>query len=432
MKMTLLKPTVLAASVLFALNMVACSEIKQSSMNKSFDLAGIQAGTSDGAESPKEEAEELALAAEQLAQSANFSYSLRLAKAALAVDPTNVRAKFWKATAGPIMQLKGLATRIEPLARKNNKNYRAYVQAKAELKAATPIKALNDFMFKGPKDIASEADIQETISRVTLKLDDLRKTLKEIRNEELTIYRTPESVKSSDMEQAAQATCSAKETTPNVITLENCDISKAYEVKLNSADFEAMQQAVAGMQIYVGVMNSYSLNGVIAASETAEQNGGDVFAKLVANPEFGKLRDGRTIAVLPEIASDAVLAIRSGLALQAELCGSKSEGSFTREGHLFSSGGCSMPENSIEGTLKVVDILTRGAVSIGFESNGKSESVAVDLVRFSKAPISDLRSVMPKTPVKCGEAPVLQDPTFGGLFPNGDISTILPTDSDCQ
>lgn len=422
-----MKTTLLATAVLATLTLTACGANKPTSFNSSVDLASIRAGVENGSETPQEAAEEIALAAEQLAQSANFPYVANVANEALALDPNNSRAKFWKAVSGPIMQMKGLATRVEPLAKKNTARYRAYVSARDELKSSLPMKGLRDFAFKGKKDIESEVQIQETISRVTLKLDELRKTLKELRGQELTINMTPEMLEGDLSLEDAQKLCEVAHPSQDVYDFKNCDFSRKLEVKLNDADLEMIQQAVAGVQVYVGIMNSYSLEGVIAESE--KDSSEDPFARLVKNPKFGTLRDGRTLAVLPEIAADASLAIRSALALQAELCGNDTEGNWKREGYALSSGSCAMPESGVEVAMQTLELLSKQATPVAFMVNGVSKTATVDMVSFSKKPVQDLRTLIPTAVDACGNTTNIGDKTVAGLFPNGDVLEVFASES---
>lgn len=428
-----MKPALFLTAALSTLMLTACGQSK--SEPQSFNLGSIESGLTTGSftnsagqpTTREQSAEELALAAEQLAQSANFAYAARLADEALRVDSKNVRARFWKAVAGPMMELKGFATRLEPIAMKTPERAQIYKAAIVDLKAATTVKSVSDFIFQGPKDIQSEDEIQDTLSRVTLKMDELRKTVKSMKREELVIYRSPDSANDQDFAGDIRG-CTAHESASNVVTLENCDLSGTRQVRLNAADFEVIQQGVAAFQVYIGLINSYSLHGALDTFEKTKDQKIDMGIELLKDARFGTLRDSRTFAVLPELASDAVLAARAALKLQKQACASKA-GNWSRRGHLISEIGCEQPDDSVEAALQVLSMMKNGPVQLHVDNGAQTKTVSVDVVGFSKAPLKDLRSLRPTQFDSCGNVTQITDPTVGGLFPNADFTTILPVES---
>jgi hypothetical protein len=413
----------LVLSALVALALSGCANGGNPQTGKSFNIASIKAGIAAGTTTPQESAEEMALAAEQLAQSTNAVYALRLAKASLELDPSNVRAKFWSAALAPAMELKGFVTRLEPIAKATPRRYRGYLKFKNDIEQGTPVKAVRDFFLKGPKDIRSEDEIQDTISAVTLRMEELRQTLKSLKGEELTVYRNPETITDMEKWESAQRSCSASSEN-GTITLHGCDISAAYQVKLNGADFEVMQQAIAGYQVYIGAMNSYSFHGAINAAEMGKMNPANTLEVLLADPKFGTLRDGRNLAVIPEIAVDAALGARSAIQLQQELCAKQGGQTWTRPGYAFGSGSCELPDDGFEAALKTIEALAQGPANVVFHVDGQNKNVKMDIPAFTKAPPADVRTLRLSSNGHCTS---IGDKTLGGLFPNGDFDQL----ADC-
>ncbi len=427
MKSELFQKIAVAALAVFALN--ACSKNDATPQQKAFSKGSIEDAIASGQTTPKEASEEMALAAEQLAQSANFSYAQRLAKLSLAVDPTNVRARLWNAILAPTMELKGIVTRLEPLAQKNPARYRQYLEEKAKIEKDVPVKSVRDFMLKGPKDVQSEEEIQATLSAITMRMDELRLTLKDLKNEELTIYRNPETVTDEDRWNESMKSCTASSEN-GTITVHGCDLTRAYQVKLNGADFMVMQQAVAGYQLYIGLLNTYSVHGAIEAADKS-RNSTEIMTRLYNDPKFGKIRDGRNLAVIPDVALDAVLAARSAVQLQRDLCAQQGQSTWSREGYLIGEGSCELPDNRFEAALQTIEMLAKGPADLFVNNKGRSTAVKVDLVGFTRRPLIDVRSLQP-TPVRtpCGTRLEIGDKTLGGLFPQGD-SGLLDA-NDCQ
>lgn len=349
------------------------------------------------------DAEQMALAAEQLAQSSNFIYAEKLADQALKLEPTNIRAKFWKAAVAPAMELKGFMTRIEPLAHKSARNEREYDRALAQINAFAITKATHDFFFEGAKDITSEDEAQETISRAVLKLDELRKTMKELRGSNLVIYRNIESLSSNEL-LANQVACTAQEE-QGEIKVQGCDPTRAQRVELNDADFQVLQQYVAGYEVLIGLTNSYDYNGLLSVPDGATWQ--QTVKQLWNDSKFGKLRDSRTLVLLPELAVDAYQAAKEGAALQKEIC---------KHG-----GDCVAPQFGLASTLRSFATIVHGPTPLTITDGAKP--VMVNVRALVEHPTTDARTFAPTKYDSKGHVTELKDNTVGGLFPNGDEFT---------
>src|SRR5687768_13915751 len=97
----------------------ACSSEKENSRNSgTIDTSKI---LQNRALTAQEKGTELARAAEQLVQTSSFSLAESVLDTALAVDPDNKLAQFYKAFLADKLALRGIAVRIKPLVAKNEK-----------------------------------------------------------------------------------------------------------------------------------------------------------------------------------------------------------------------------------------------------------------------------------------------------------------------
>lgn len=423
--------TLASAAVLSGL--AACSSPDQSIGNNMIDVGSIRAA----AISPVEKSQKLAEASEQLVSPSGFIYADMVADEALAQDPNNAKARLIKALLGPSIAMRGIMNRVAPLMQSRPLWNRDYQRAIADIKRQNPEKAVTEFLFDGPQDIRTEADIQELVASVTVKLDELRRTLKELKDEEITIRVNADSYKKSALEQVMKS-CYVQQASEGVFSLENCDYSSAYEVKLNRADFEALQHVVAGYQVYITLLNSWKLNGAISVGEKiaraekaarygrgTQPSSQAVVDELLKNPEFGTLREANGMGVIPETAKDLVIGVRYALQAQGELCG---EGPYAenRPGYLIKSGICVEPTDAIESHLRAVELMLSGTpVIFPVKVRKQDLPVAMDPVAFFTHPIQDVRTLLPVKHNECGHVVGLGDGTAGGLFPNGDLNTLL-------
>ncbi len=248
--------TALAASVM--ITMTACSSKKSDDSSHKIDTAQIM---SDRNLTQKQKAEELALASEQLIAGSSGIYANDVASLALQLDPANVRARFWKAALGPVVQSRGLANRIAPLMHNLGKDqeYQIFLN---NMNQGTGDTQNVQFLMDGPQDIASERDVQEYVAQTSLRIDEFRRTMRALRGETLSIHLNADLKKGWNAGKE-RAKCVETNSSEGYPTYE-CNISKTATIDLNSADFESLELAAAGTQIYMTVYNGWDLSGTIA------------------------------------------------------------------------------------------------------------------------------------------------------------------------
>ncbi len=430
MKALLNVPAKLATSslVALALSTTACSVnlAEKEVPSPKIDLASIE---KDMALGSKEKAEILAASAERLLTPASFMYAAEVAKMALTHDPQNTKARFINAALGPVMELKGVVTRIEPLVKTRPENAGEYYQFKASLQKYNADRSVTEFLLKGAADITTEREAQELIARVILKVDEFRRTMKDLKNEELTLTISEASIK-KEMLDEAQHRCWSR-TAPGVYEkAAECDLSAAYERKLNRADFEGLQQLAAGYQVYMTVLNAWDLTGLYSKNLSGVSSE-RYFEILALDSRFGKLRETNGMNLIPEAAQDAVIGVRYAQKMQAELCPNGYETPSNRPGSFLENGFCVENNDVVEKTLAIVEEMAKGGfVNFTREETQLPIDVKANAFKFFETPVRDLRDLQPTSKNACGQVTSIQDGTVGGVFANGEMNLLLAKASE--
>ena len=411
----LLKASILAMA---ASAMTACSpsHTEPQTDNRILDVASIHESASL---SPEQKSEKMAKASERLVTPASFMYASEVADAAVAHDPKNARARFWKAALAPVMELKGVLTRIERLVKQRPQAYANFAKMVADIKTRNPERSVTEFLFDGPADINTEREAQELVARVTLKLDEFRKVVKQLKEEnaEFSIYINDEAAKSQSMADAIKS-CPWRETSPFVYELGECDLSGAYEVTLNRADFEGIQHVIAGYQTYITLLNVYDLSGVYKKSTHLGHGAQQDLALLLKDAKFGTLRETHGLGAIPDAAADTVMGVKYARELQRELCPKGRPDPANRPGHLFRDGLCI--GNSVESDRilwMVEKVLAGETIPV--------QGTQVNPLKAFTSPVQDLRSLTPIETNSCGLVTKVNEPTLNGVFPEGDLNDLL-------
>lgn len=420
-KVQMTASTVLAASVLA---LTACAP--QGSDLSSDGTINLTSIASDSSLSPEQKAEKMALAAEQLVTPETFMYAYDVAQKALDIDPQNVRARVWKAAIAPTMELQGIYARIEPLVKTDSELYENYVRDMGVMKKQIPEKAVADFLFDAPADIHTESEAQEVIARVTLRIDEFREVMNEVKNEDLTIHLNNSVSKESALSRAAES-CIPQRVSEWVYDTSHCDFSRAYQVRLNRVEFESLQHYAAGLQTYLTIANSRDLSGLFTQAKSLKYlSSEEQVDALFENSKFGTLRADHRMGALPSLAKDAVIGVRYAVKMQKEFC--PKDG---RAGYVLSQGLCVENSRDLERTLAAIETALQGTQSILVgERNGTPVYTVVNSTAFFTQPLEDLRSVLPSEYDSCGNVSAIADGTLGGVFPTGDLNHLIADTSE--
>jgi|GEM_PF-3248485 len=420
-----------AVAVSVLTSFAACSPKKSDDSHK-INTASIMA---DRNLTEQQKAEELALAAEQLVGASSVIYANDVASLALQIDAKNVRARFWQAALGPEVQSRGLANRIAPLMHNLGKDSE-YQEFLSNMRKGSVDSQNVKFLMDGPQDIVTERDVQEYVAQTTLRVDEFRRTMKSLRNETLSIHLNTD-LKKSWNPSGERANCTATQVEGGYST--TCDFSKASTIDLNSADFESLELAAAGTQIYMTVYNGWDLSGTISFVKAHPSVSGEdpntVAAALFANPNFGKMLKPSAFGVIPDLAKDIVIGARYAQTKQAELCPTGDSNQVNREGKLFEKGICTSISSQADAQLVALEASLGGTSTVFDLGSGSAHSPhLVNLRKLFTGALRDVRTNFPVQRNACGYVTSISDSTFNGAFVPGDINQSLAQTStaDCS
>ncbi len=380
--------------------------------------------------SSKQKAEELARIGEQLFTPTGFMYAQTLFNQALQLDPHNLLAQFYKNLNGINMTLRGMMVRIKPMIvtpkdRANYKNVLAHV----------PNSALKTFLFDGTPNIRDSKDVQAYADNLYAALERLREFLSAHKNSHLTLDLNDWTLWTG-IHRAKEKCIASKVGDTGSYSLTNCDYTHALQVNLNRADFEGMQQIVAGEEIYFAALNSYNLTGSIRTSRKFQnQNVSDavIYRELSKYPEFATLRTPIYLRHIEKLGVDAIAAIRWAKSLQNKLCSTGTPNPNNRPGYLFDSGFCigekTADGRSVNGILKTAELILAG-VPYSVLVNNVYPTV-ITPTKYLNNPIVDLKKLDPVFN-SCGLIQRVSDVTLGGIFPDHDANKVLSITSKCQ
>jgi hypothetical protein len=417
----------LALGLISVVGLSACSskDNKVADYSSKFSVASIMNNPNLSAE---DKAEELSKGAQLLVTPTTFMYASSVADAALSLNAKNPRARFIKGLLGPAMEMKGIVHRIVPLVNAHPQFQRGFTRLVRDIRKADP--AVQSFLFNGPFDIRTEGDVQEFIARVTVRYDEFRRTLGDLKDTEFTITANVDAFSSHSVSEASSR-CQVSRPVEGVYDLSQCPSSKYVSRKLNRADFEILKQQVAGAQVYATILNGYDLSGVLTASESKEQDPKKALETLLQTPAFGHLRKTSGFGVMPDIAKDAVLGARWAIETQSELCPNGSQqGAPVRPGYLFESGLCIEQQDRVVQVMAMVESVAQGN-TIQLET-ARHMKINVAPMKFFSAPIEDLRTQLPVRTNQCGRVTGIGSGTLGEVFPTADLNKMLEEESHCQ
>ncbi len=146
----------ISIALFLAVGLTACGQNERTRLNK--DAA-------DGSQDKKQvevsntmDAESLAEAGEQLVNPATFMLADKTFEMALAKDPENKKAQFYKTFLKRLLTLKGAGVRIRPWVRANGDI--GTLESQAQQFPNSPLK---DFLYKGKEDISTTTQVQDLL-----------------------------------------------------------------------------------------------------------------------------------------------------------------------------------------------------------------------------------------------------------------------------
>ena len=411
--------------------MVSCSQgIKQPEAKSGYALINTNSILADKSLNASSRAEQLALAAEQLMTPTSFMYADIILDQALQADPSNLRAKFYKAVVATPMALKGFAVRIKPLASRDIESLRKYNEAISNI----PNSGLKAFLFDGKEDIRNEKDVQGFADSIYNAQNELRLFLKANKNSSLVINMNDWGLQGKFNKHIQD--CAVEQTGNGTFSMKLCDLRKSVQVELNRADMEALMYMSAGLQMYTASITAYDLSGsidVAIKSKGQEVSNATIWKKLIRNADFGTLRNTKVLQNIPGMGMDSVMGMRWAISMQDELCPSGHEEINARKGFLFTKGICLTDgtreaEDAMERILKVADMALAGqAIEI---KKADGDISVIKPLEVLSTPIADLKKLDP-TFNDCNKLASISDDSLGGALPNNDANEMLAISAAC-
>ena len=365
--------------------------------------------------------EELTEAAEQLVGPYTFMYADKIIDVALEKNPTNIKAQFYKSFLKRFMAFKGIVKRIDPLVRKGDSNQTTNFDRSIRNMPTTELKR---FLLDGSEDIDTTSKLSKFLAEYVQALNDFRKFAKLNPEVEITLNMNP-SIFGNSAAQDWARNCHFEVDNERKFKDIVCD-TEIFQRKVNSADLIVLRQEVAGEMLYLSILTAYDgsllekLNSDESYAKMTEQQRTEYLNSL---PSVAKLNANHTLNLIPELGSDYSAAIKWAMKYQDRLCPKGESTRLQRKGYLFDTGVCVNPSQGNLNSLTLLDQVLGGVIMapINDKNDQKTDEIRVNLVGFLMNPPSDIRNVIPQKLDNAGKPTEWNDPTIGGLFPDGDI-----------
>ncbi|WP_413290202.1 hypothetical protein [Bdellovibrio sp. HCB337] len=406
---TVFKTTLLATSLVLALT--ACSSKSESEKAKQIHANNQM------------KSDELADAGEQLVSPYTFMLSDKVFDMALEKDPSNKKAQFYKGFVKRLMVFKGIARRITPLVSKDPKQKADHERWQKQF----PESPLKTFLMDGPADIHTNSQLAKVLSDYTGALNDFRKFLKMNPTLELTLNLNPHIFEKEINEEAARS-CTWKDGVDGAIDV-TCETGTIAQKRINSADIIALRQITGGEMLYWSIFTAYDFSTLeqISKNESLKNmTPPEALAYYKTLPSIAKLNANNTLQLIPELGIDTSAAVKWAKQYQDRVCPKGVDSPNQRRGYLFKDGLCVDTSDASEKSLAMLDQVLGGVFTqpIKDEQDNEIDKIRVNLVGFLKNPPKDLKNILPESVDQDGQVTRWSDNTFGGLFPDGDISKI--------
>ncbi len=463
--------------------MVACTSDNDSNQSDASGQNRVdgQKIVDDDTMTPEQKAQKLVEAGEMLFSPESFFLADRLFVEAMNHDSSNKKAQMYRAITKPMMNLKGIVKRIEPLMKKDPKSYESY-QANyyGEQAGIRMHPLLDEFLKDGEPDIATEKDLQDFLQGQVAAYDEARTFFRENRDLELEINV---SEKWFDQRLKDRGHICTYTRIHDLATDIDCEINMDFmKMKVDRGEMEVFKNSFAGMQIYSILLTAYDGTGLQKTiMETRDEPLMTQQQKIEiaknSDEKLGTLRDDQALSQIVDLGIDAMVGVRWIQENQETLCPLPTEGTsfvytgeveitsrvdgngnyhydyrpgkelLRREGYVLDEGLCLNEgtfHSPLEKVLDTIDLaLSGGVIEVEGEkkrqtfiqmgrsnipvirSTGEKVKAEIRPTAVLNNPIQNLRSVAPDAYNDCGEAKSFADNSLGGLFVNGDADQFL-------
>ena len=389
-------------------------------------------------DSVKMDAEELALAGEQLISGYNFMLADYVFQQSLAKDPNNFRAQFYTNFLKSLMSLKGIVTRVRPYLRETGQLSRWEDSVRK-----SPDSAMKSFLLSGREDISNLAGLQEVLMDFRDGIGAFRNFLRQNQDQEFKVNLNPDLLKGITLGEESRRYCYVKEADnmnglkiiesgevanehfkPTKIVVE-CDFKNFLTRTLNSADMVALTQYYSGIYLTLTMYTGYTIEGIekVLSQPNFEKLSSRQKQKLFESiPTLGKLHPREKLSQVVALGSDLLAALNWTVDHQNQLCPKGAGGFNQRPGRLFPDGICVTETNDQgERLTAILEAVLRGPIQADLENqDGVKVRTEVDYLAWFRNPVKDLRNVSPMTYDNNDCVTALKDKTLGGIFVQGD------------
>ncbi len=397
---------------------------------------------------------------EQLFHPQGFIYANRLLDQVLELDPENKKAQFYKAVIKPFLYLKGFKTLSEPIRRKSGVGDTFDpIHAYLEVMGRGGLKEfLEDLEGVETQPIRTMPELQAYFNGWLVEIEELRQFLKN--NLDLEFEMMAFSINNPIL---YSQMCAISESAPGVLSINECPHVSIYRTNFDYSDNIIFQNALAGFQMFVAIWGAYNMKGLeylsekqkdkgyfedqfygdgynyprFVVTERAEiQNSRQKYDFLFSQNNFGELNETHKLSLVQSLGVDFAEAYRWAQSFQDNLCpeGDYIEGRQNRPKNLFKSGWCSrdqfsriIPESERDEAVKKAfgGESQRLRIHRGFElSEPFLKETEFHMLKPFISPQENILGLRPSTYDACERVTALTDPTFLGVFPEGDGNDI--------
>ena len=331
--------------------------------------------------------------------------------AAVEADSENARARFWVSASELFLELKGFGRRVRPLYLQTpggEARYEAFFGN--EFNSHRNTSPGWQFVVSGQEDIRTGAEFTEWMDRVRLKVFNMRKTLKEIRDSEFNIT-LPKVL----LNRPGDSICGLLSFGPIRYRSSDdvCGQATAGTVGLNRADFDTIGMHLSYLQLELDLWTAYRLNPLAIFASLGKQTSTQEFLELALKDADGSVSRPKPFINLREMASEALLSIRYQMENQNTLCPTGYSNPNNRKGYLISVGNCYpiySDHNEYERTIDTVEAFLAGRPTL------LRDNSILDFNELIDNPPQNIHEVLPLKFNSCGKISGMQTAKFPKIF----------------
>ena len=423
-------------ALMSTLTLVGCSENKSVKAAKPIASAQLASSLVESGKT-QEGAEMFARVGEiLLSKPEGIVYANAMFEKALEANPNNGKANVYSALLAPYMKAKGFIPRFK-MALPDQKFRDALIDLEKKVKNGE-VKEFIDFALVMPEGVKAGS-----------KADDIRKFIRdeyagEIKNSLAKLERVTEGVvleidRSSYIQSEIKYdVCSFGSSTVNTVTGEIAlgEIDQCVEVishrevkksvKLDAYDLKALKVILKTQRTALMIASSIGLDGAEAVKKKVEKGSiktdKDAVLALEAAPRLLKIEGSKAdIKEIFDHSEDVMNDLIDFSKIQNEICKSSD-----RNSNLLSSI-CVSEETAATVEQLLMLVVGPTPLVIGVDQDEHDVSVDVDTRALLNSNVTSLQDLLPNKFDSNGKALDVKDPTFGGVFPNGDLLSKLKT-----